>query len=120
MSRQQDRRDHELPVRVSWLEADLDRVDERFTETAGRIDHTRNNSTMALKGLETRLELYTDKLETKVERIERETDHRIDSLAKSTSEEIAGNRKVMVGVLISTLSVAIAIVAQVVIMRGGS
>ncbi len=41
-------------------------------------------------------------------------------LGESTTDEIAGNRKVMVGVLISTLSVAIAIVAQVLIMRGGA
>ncbi len=107
-------------MRVSWLEADLDRVDERFTETAGAVQHAKGNLTVALQGLEQRLETYTDKLEAKVERIERETDTRIDALAKSTSDEIGGNRRVLVGVLVSTLSVAIAIVAQVLVMRGGS
>lgn len=107
-------------MRVSWLEADLDRVDERFTETAGKVDHAKGNLTVVLQGLERRLESETNKLETKVERIERETDAKINAIAAKATEEIAGNRRVMVGVLVSTLSVAIAIVAQVLIMRGGS
>lgn len=97
----------------------MDRVDAEFLRTEGAVIHAKTNLTTALQGLERRLEQHTDKLETKVERIERETDARVEALAKSTSEEIAGNRKVMVGVLISTLSVAIAIVAQVLLMRGG-
>lgn len=86
-------------------EDDLDRIDREFVELGGKIEHKANNNTMAIRGVVDRV----DKLETKIEKI-----------GDEAAEEIAGNRKVMVGVLVSTLSVAIAIVAQVLIMRGGS
>lgn len=105
MSRRGDRRDEEVPVRVSLLEDDLDRVDHRFEETTGKIEHKASNADMAIKGLGLRVDKLTDKFEAFEEKVE---------------EKVDGNRRVMVGVLISTLSVAIAIVAQVLIMRGGS
>ena len=76
MSRQADRRGEDLGVRVSWLESDLDRVDEKFVEAAGNVVHAKTNLNTALQGLEHRLETYTDKLESKVERIE--ADHVIE------------------------------------------
>ena len=85
-------------------EDDLDRVDQRFDETVGKIEHKATNLDMAIRGHAARV----DKL-----------DEKIDHVADKAAEEIAGNRRVMVGVLVSTLSVAIAIVAQVLIMRGG-
>lgn len=105
MSRQHERGDLPPEVRVRMAEDDLDRVDQRFTELDGKIEHKANNNTMAIRGVVDRV----DKLEARIEKV-----------GDEAAEEIAGNRKVMVGVLISTLSVAIAIVAQVLIMRGGS
>jgi len=105
VSRQHERRNHPPEVRLHMAEDDLDRIDREFVEVDGKIEHKANNLTMAIRGVVDRV----DKLETKIEKI-----------GDEAAEEIAGNRKVMVGVLISTLSVAIAIVAQVLIMRGGS
>lgn len=98
MSRYQDRRDMDTDQRVRYLEDDLDRVEER-------IGHNRANSDMAFQGISRRID---------------DIDDEFKAYRKETSDEVAGNRKVMVGVLISTLSVAIAIVAQVLIMRGGN
>jgi predicted nucleic acid-binding Zn-ribbon protein len=105
VTRQNDRRDLSPEIRARMAEDDLDRVDVRFTELDGKIEHKANNNTMAIRGVSDRV----DRLETKIEQA-----------SDKAEAEIAGNRKVMVGVLISTLSVAIAIVAQVLIMRGGS
>lgn len=108
MSRQQDRRDLEPTVRIRMAEDDLDRMDEK-------VAHNRNNADMAMKGLDLKFDraitIVADdfaKLETKFDQLEEKTETKVD-----------GSRKVMVGVLISTLSVAIAIVAQVLVMRGG-
>lgn len=105
MSRQSDRRDRDPDVRIFLLEEDMDRVDQRFEETIGKIEHKANNADMAARGLSLRVDKLTDKFEAFEEKVE---------------EKVDGNRRVMVGVLISTLSVAIAIVAQVLVMRGGS
>lgn len=105
MSRQADRRGNEPEVRISWLEEDMDRVDKQFTEVDKKIEHKHGNSTAAIQLLSNQLE----RLDAKVDRKAEEADEKVD-----------GNRKILVGVLISTLSVAIAIVAQVLIMRGGS
>lgn len=105
MTRHQDRRDLEPEQRIRYLEDDMDRVDDKFEEVVGKIEHKANNNAVAIRGIHDK----TERLEAKIEKV-----------ADEASEEIAGNRKVMVGVLISTLSVAIAIVAQVLIMRGGS
>lgn len=86
-------------------EDDLDRVDSKFADTVGKIEHKATNADMAIRGLGLRV----DKLDEKFDKFEEKVEEKVD-----------GNRKVMVGVLISTLSVAIAIVAQVLIMRGGS
>ena len=117
-------------VRVSWLESDLDRVDEKFVEAAGNVVHAKTNLNTALQGLEHRLETYTDKLESKVERIEAEHKAEMDEMRaehkkdfaehkKETSAEIGGNRKVMVAVLLSMLATAITFATAVITMRGG-
>lgn len=72
-------------------EDDLDRVDQRF------------------ESADVKFETRTDRLEAKVDRVE-----------DAAEAEVAGLRKVLVGVLVSTLTLAIAIVAQVLIARGGS
>jgi hypothetical protein len=109
LSRQHDRSDLTPEVRIRMAEDDLDRVDQRFEQAEIALKHAKSNLDYALKGLDTKYETRTDRLEQKVERI-----------GADAEEEIAGNRKVLVGVLVSTLAVAITIVAQVLIMRGGS
>lgn len=104
MSRQHDRGDMPPEIRIRYLEDDMDRMDGRFVELDGKIEHKANNNTMAIRGISEK----ADRLEAKIEKV-----------ADEAAEEIAGNRKVLVGVLVSTLAVAITIVAQVLIMRGG-
>lgn len=98
MSRQQERGDLPPEVRIRMAEDDLDRVDREFVETVGKIEHAKGN-----------WRVVADDLARKFEKLETETETKVD-----------GNRKIMVGVLVSTLSVAIAIVAQVLLMRGGT
>ena len=105
MSRQQERGDLTPEVRIRMAEDDLDRHEREFGETVGKIEHAKGNLRVAIEGTDRKV----DRLEAKFEKLEEDIEVKVD-----------GNRKVMVGVLISTLSVAIAIVAQVLIMRGGS
>lgn len=109
MSRQQERGDLPPEVRTRMVEDDLDRVDQQFAQADTALKHAKANLDMALKGLDVKYEVRTDRLEAKFEKLEEDVEVKVD-----------GNRRVMVGVLISTLSVAIAIVAQVLLMRGGS
>ena len=105
MSRQQERGDLPPEVRIRMAEDDLDRVDRQLEELPGVVKHARGNLEVLIQNVDRK----TDRLEAKFEKLEEDIEVKVD-----------GNRKVMVGVLISTLSVAIAIVAQVLIMRGGS
>jgi hypothetical protein len=119
VSRQHDRGDLPPEVRIRMAEDDLDRVDVRFEDMDGAIKHARGNVEMLAKAVEAKHDMQLDKLESKVDRLEAKREVEMDELRKSTSEEIGGNRKVMVGVLLSTLGTAIAIVAAVLTMRGG-
>lgn len=106
-------------MRVSWLEADLDNVDREFERTQEAVVRAKTNLNMALQGLEARLETYTDRLRAEVEKMKDDHKAELTALRKETDDEIGGNRKIMTGVLLSTLGTAIAIVAAVLTMRGG-
>ena len=82
-------------------EDDLDRADQN-------LRHARANIDVALQGLDLKLSTYTDKLETKVDRVAEEAEEGIDGL-----------KKILVGVLVSVTTLAIAIVFQVLVTRGG-
>lgn len=90
-------------------EDDLDRVDQRFESADVALKHAKTNLDFSQKAMDVKFETRTDRLEAKVDRVE-----------DAAEAEVAGLRKVLVGVLVSTLTLAIAIVAQVLIARGGS
>ena len=119
MSRQADRRGEELGVRVSWLESDLDRVDEEFTRTKEAVTHAKTNLNMALQGLEIRVKEHTNKLESKLDQIVHEHKAEMRELEDKTSTEVGGNRKLMTGLLVSMLLAAVSFISVVITMRGG-
>lgn len=108
MSRQADRRGHEVEVRVSWLEEDMDRVDKHFEETTGQIIHKATNLNTALKGLSAQFDQF--RAEHKAE---------MKELREETAEEIGGNRKLMTGLLVSMLLAAVSFATVIITMRGG-
>lgn len=115
MSRQQERGDLPPEVRIRMAEDDLDRVDQRFETADAALKHARGNVEIQVQATDRKHEVRADRIEQNVERL----GTKFEQLENEIDEKVDGNRKVMVGVLISTLSVAIAIVAQVLIMRGG-
>lgn len=109
MSRQQDRGDLPPEVRIRMAEDDLDRVDQRFEQADVALKHAKGNQDFALKAMDAKYEVRFDRMDVRIEKFETETEGKVDS-----------NRRILVGVLVSTLSVAIAITVQVLVMRGGS
>lgn len=108
MSRQHDRGDLPPEVRIRMAEDDLDRVDEKFGQVDEKINHKAANLDIAIRGVASQVKSLDDELTQKYEKLE-----------TKTAEEIGGNRKIMVGVLLSALGTAIAIVAAVLTVRGG-
>lgn len=119
MSRQHDRGDLPPEVRIRMAEDDLDRVDQRFVDTDGKIQHKATNLDMAVRGVADLVQRRTGELEAQFKEYRKESEAKYEALETKTSDEIGGNRKVMVGVLLSTLGTAIAIVAAVLTMRSG-
>ena len=97
-------------------EDDLDRVDRQFTQADEAIKHARGNVELQVQATDRKHDERAGRMERSI--LDLRGEFRV--LEQETEDKVDGNRKIMVGVLVSTLSVAIAIVAQVLIMRGGS
>jgi hypothetical protein len=107
VSRQSDRNGLEPPVRVRMLEDDMDRAEER-------IEHNRNTLRTLIDGLRLEFSQTVTRVESLLLKEIDEAKHR----AERAVVESEGQRKILVGVLVSVTSLAIGIVVQVLVFRG--
>ena len=108
MSRQADRQGLQTPVRVRMLEDDMDRADDQ-------IIHTKNTSRQLIDALRHEINIRLVQIETVMSKEIEEA----RAEAKGARTESEGQRKILVGLLISMTTAAAAIVVQVLLYRGG-
>ena len=108
MSRRADRHGEQPEVRIRMLEDDMDRVDDQ-------IVHSKNTARTLIESL--RVE-FTEKLAGLRETLSKDAEE-ARAEAKEAKAESAGQRKLLVGILISVMTIAIGIALQVLVFRGG-